>query len=128
MPDEMESFRVDVEIENPARPGERRTLTAVLVEPGTVLSWVPAATLDSLGIERYKKSRFRQADGTILERWSGAAFFNVAGRRTSDDVVFGEAGDLMLLGARTLSGLNLLIDPITRELVDSGPAPAAVAA
>ena len=75
MPDEMESFRVDVEIENPARPGERRTLTAVLVEPGTVLSWVPAATLDSLGIERYKKSRFRQADGTILERWSGAAFF-----------------------------------------------------
>src|SRR5256885_13343244 len=27
MPDEMGSFRVDVEIENPARPGERRALT-----------------------------------------------------------------------------------------------------
>src|SRR5437016_4501386 len=89
MPDEMGSFRVDVEIENPARPGERRTLTSVLVDTGAELSWVPAATLESLGIERYKKSRFRQADGTILERWTGAAFLHVAGQRATDDVVFG---------------------------------------
>ena len=34
MPDEMGSFRVDVEIENPARPGERRSLTSVLVDTG----------------------------------------------------------------------------------------------
>ena len=71
MPDEMGSFRVDVEIENPARPGDRRTLTSVLVDTGAELSWVPAATLESLGIERYKTWRFRQADGTILERWVG---------------------------------------------------------
>ena len=121
MPDEMGSFRVDVEIENPAPPGESRTLTSVLVEPGTVLSWVPAATLESLGIERYKRSRFRQADGTILERWTGAAFLHVAGQRATDDVVFGEAGDLVLLGAHTLEGLNFRIDPVTKQLVDAGP-------
>jgi len=128
MPDEMGSFRVDVEIENPARPGERRTLTSVLVDTGAELSWVPAATLESLGIERYKKSRFRQADGTILERWTGAAFLHVAGQRATDDVVFGEPGDLVLLGAHTLEGLNFRIDPVTKQLVDAGPAPAAVAA
>lgn len=50
--------------------------------------------------------RFRQADGTVLERWIGAAFVHVAGKSTVDDVVFVEAGDLVLLGSRTLEGLN----------------------
>ncbi len=80
------------------------------------------------GIERYNKWHFRQADGTILERWTGAAFVHVAGKRTSDDIVFGEPGDLVLLGSRTLEGLNFRIEPVTRRLVDAGPAPAAAAA
>lgn len=128
MPDDMGTFRVDVEIENPARPGERRTLKSVLVDTGAELSWVPAEALESLGIERYNKWHFRQADGTILERWAGGAFIYVAGKRTADDVVFGEPGDLALLGSRTLEGLNFRIEPVTRKLVDAGPAPAAAAA
>ena len=128
MPDEMGSVRVDMEIENPARPGERRTLRSVLVDTGAELSWIPAELLESLGIERYTTWRFRQADGTILERRTGAAFIHVAGKRTSDDVVFGEPGDLVLLGSRTLEGLNFRIEPVTKRLVDAGPAPAAAAA
>ena len=127
MSDDMGTFRVDVEIENPARPGERRTLTSVLVDTGAELSWMPAATLESLAIERYEKWRFRQADGTILERWVGGAYMHVAGKRTSDDVVFGDPGDLVLLGSRTLEGLNFRIEPVTKQLVDAGPAPAAAA-
>ena len=34
MPDDVGTFRVDVEIENPARPGERRKLRSVLVDTG----------------------------------------------------------------------------------------------
>jgi predicted aspartyl protease len=128
MTDSMGTFRVDVEIENPARPGERRTLRSVLVDTGAELSWIPAELLEALGIERYTTWRFRQADGTILERRTGAAFIHVAGKRTSDDVVFGEPGDLVLLGSRTLEGLNFRIEPVTKRLVDAGPAPAAVAA
>jgi len=127
MTDDMGTFRVDVEIENPAQPGKRRRLASVLVDTGAELSWVPAEALESLGIERYSKWHFRQADGTILERWAGGVFVHVAGKRTSDDVVFGEPGDLVLLGARTLEGLNFRIEPVTRQLVDAGPAPAAVA-
>ena len=126
MPDDMGTFRVDVEIENPARPGERRTLRSVLVDTGAELSWVPADVLESLGIQRYNKRHFRQADGTIIERWAGGAFIYVAGKRTNDDVVFGEPGDLVLLGSRTLEGLNFRIEPVTKQLVDAGPAPAAV--
>lgn len=127
MPDDMGTFRVDIDIENPARPGERRTLRSVLVDTGAELSWVPAGVLESLGIERYNKWHFGQADGTILERWAGAAFIYVAGKRTTDDVVFGEPGDLVLLGSRTLEGLNFRIEPVSKQLVDAGPAPAAAA-
>ena len=128
MSSDMGTFRVDIEIENPARPGARRKLDAVLVDTGAELSWVLSDVLDSLGIERYSRWRFRQADGTVLSRWTGAAFIHVAGKRASDDVVFGEPGDLVLLGARTLEGLNLRVEPVTRALVDAGPAPAAAGA
>ena len=42
--------------------------------------------------------------------------------------MFGEPDDLVLLGSRTLEGLNFRIEPVTKRLVDAGPAPAAVAA
>ena len=125
MSDDMGPFRVDIEIENPMRPGARRGLRSVLVDTGAELSWIPAGVLASLGIERYGSWRFRQADGTVLERQTGPAFVYAAGRRATDDVVFGQPGDLVLLGARTLEGLNLRVDPVNRRLVDAGPAPAA---
>jgi len=128
MPDDMGTFRVVVEIENPARPGARRMLPSVLVDTGAELSWVPAEVLESLGVERNNKWQFRQADGTILERWTGIVVIAIGGRRTGDDVVFGEPGDVVLLGARTLEGLNVRVEPATRRLIDAGPAPAAAAA
>jgi predicted aspartyl protease len=128
MSDPMGTFCVDVELENPARPGERRALQSVLVDTGAELSWVPAAILESLGIERNNKWHFRQADGTILERWTGGVSIYVAGKRAADEVIFGQPGDLVLLGSRTLEGLNFRVEPVTKQLVDAGPAPAAAAA
>jgi len=128
MAKDMGTFRVDIELENPALPGDKRTLKSVLVDTGAMLSWVPAAVLESLGVERGETWRFRQADGTVLERRSGAVWLYVAGRRTVDEVVFGEPSDLILLGARTLEGLNFRVDVTTMRLMDAGPAPAAVAA
>jgi predicted aspartyl protease len=124
----MGTFRIDIEIENPARPGARRLLKNVLVDTGAELTWVPTDVLESLGIERYTPWRFRQADGTVLERWAGPAFVHVAGKRAADEVVFGESGDLVLLGARSLEGLNLRVEPANKRLVDAGPAPAAAIA
>ena len=128
MSDEMGTFRTDIEIENPARPGERRALSAVLVDTGAELSWFPAAVLDSLGVPRMKVWRIRQADGTVLERWAGPALVYAGGTVTNDEVVFGERNDMVLLGARSLEGLNLRVDPYRKILVDAGPAPAAAAA
>ena len=126
MPD-MGTFRIDIQIENPARPGQRRAVANALVDTGAELSWVPSDVLESLEIERYIKLRFRQADGTVLERWIGAAFVHAVGKRTTDDVVFGERGDLVLLGARSIEGLNLRVEPVSKRLVDAGPVLAATA-
>jgi len=119
------SFRVDIEVENPSRRGERRTVRSVLVDTGAELSCVPAQVLESLGVERLERRRFRHADGSVLERWIGPAFLHVAGNRTTDDVIFGESADLVLLGARSLEGLNFRVEPVTKRLVDAGPMPAA---
>lgn len=125
---EMGTFRVDVEIENPVHPGQRRTLKSVLVDTGAELSWVPSGVLESLGVERNNKWLFRQADGTILGRWTGSVWIYVAGKRAADEVVFGGPSDLVLLGSRSLEGLNFRVEPVTKQLVDAGPAPAAAAA
>jgi hypothetical protein len=49
----MGTFRIDVEVENPARPGERRRVENVLVDTGAELSWLPSDILEALGIERF---------------------------------------------------------------------------
>jgi clan AA aspartic protease len=128
MSDEMGTFRVDIEIENPSRPGPRVGLSGVLVDTGAELSWIPAEILEQLGIARRKEMRFRQADGTVLTRCTGSAWVYAGGTSATDDVVFGQSGDMVLLGARSLEGLNLRIDPVSKTLVDAGPAPAAAAA
>jgi predicted aspartyl protease len=128
MADEMGTLRVDLEIENAMRPGQRQTLSAVLVDTGAELSWFPARVLEALGVERIKLWHFRQADGSVLARWTGAVSLRLGSVRTVDEVVFGTPGDLVLLGSRSLEGLNLRIDPVAKRLTDAGPAPAAAAA
>jgi predicted aspartyl protease len=126
--DDMGTFRVAVEIANPSRPDDRAVIGSALVDTGAELSWFPRPVLEALGIEQVKVWHFRQADGTMLARWTGAVWVHVAGTQTIDEVVFGEPDDLVLLGARSLEGLNLRVEPATKRLVDAGPAPAAVAA
>jgi hypothetical protein len=56
----------------------------------------------------------------------GYAIVHAGGTRTSDEVVFAEPGDMVLLGAHTLEGLNLRIDLKAKQLVPAGPVPAAL--
>jgi len=126
--DDMGCFRTEVEIESVGKPGPRRPMSAVLVDTGSELSWFPIDVLEALGVERQRLGHFRQASGAVITRWIGFAVLHVAGTFTVDQIVFGEADDMVLLGARTLEGLNLCVDPVRKRLVDAGPMPAAIAA
>jgi predicted aspartyl protease len=121
------TFRTTISIEHPARRGVLRTVDGVLVESGSDFTWVPRAVLEALGVARERTERMIAADGRILERDIGFAIVHVEGKSTIDDVVFAEAGDLVLLGARSLEGLNLRVDPREQRLVSGGPIVAAVA-
>ncbi len=125
--DDMGTFKIDIELENPAVRGVTRRVERLLVDTGSELTWVPAAELEALGIAREEERRFRQASGSVLQRWVGSAIVRAAGTLAPEFVVFGEPGDLSILGARTLEGLNVMIDPISKRLIDAGPAPAAAA-
>ena len=81
--------------------------------------------MTELGVTPVRVDRFQTADGRILERDVGFAFLTAAGRSAATIVVFAEDGDLVLLGAHGLEGLNLRIDLVTKELVPAGPVPAA---
>lgn len=124
---EMGTFRTTIRIESHARRGQMREIGNVLVDTGSEATWIPRAILESLGIQPEKAVRFRVADGRTIERQAGFAIIHANGAQTADDIVFAEAGDLILLGARTLEGLNFKVDPVRHTLVDAGPVDAAAA-
>jgi predicted aspartyl protease len=127
MSDDLGTFRIEAAVGTIGAPDNRRTVDGVLVDTGSELSWFPADVLESVGINRLRERNFRQANGTILTRWTGAAMVYAGGTMAVDEVVFGLPGDLVLLGARSLEGLNLRVDPIIKQLIDAGPVDAAAA-
>ena len=127
--DDMGIFYTTVGVESPLRRGHIQWFEPVLVDTDAELSWFPAAALEALGIMREKQERrFVSASGVVLVRSVGFAIVHVGDEFTVDEVVFGEPGDLTLLGARTLEGMNLRVDLPNKQLVAAGPILAAAGA
>lgn len=106
---------LEVEVGNPANP-EIREKVDFLVDSGAIYSVVPAPILERLGIKPIAEQEFRLADGTKILRKKGIALFKYGDRIGGADVIFGEEGDSVLLGAFTLEALGLTLDPLRREL------------
>jgi len=127
MLDDMGIFRTDLEIAALDAPARVR-LPRVMVDTGSEYSWIPHDTLAKLGIAPVRVDRFETADRRVIERPVGFAMLYAAGRSAASAVVFAEPGDMVLLGAHGLEGLNLRVDLMRKELVPAGPVPAAAAA
>jgi predicted aspartyl protease len=109
----MGTFHISCKIENHRNRTRAARIPKLLVDTGSEHTWVPTAALEKIGVAREKKDvRF-------------IAILRVGRNFTIDEVVFAEPGDLALLGARTLEGLNLTVDSARRRLVAAGPVPAA---
>jgi predicted aspartyl protease len=101
----------------------------ILVDTGSECTWIDGNTLRGIGLLPEKKNiAFLTADGRTLEREVGFAIVRVGDRITTDEIVFAVPGDLQILGARTLEGLNLVVDPARERLIAAGPLPAAALA
>ena len=124
----MGTFYARCKIENIVDRKKAMIIPKLLVDTGSEFTWIPAATLERLGIEREKKDvPFIMANGQQITRSVGFAIIRLDKFFTIDEVVFAEKGDLALLGARSLEGLNLTVDPRRKKLVAAGPLPAASA-
>ena len=122
----MGTFHVGARIENVVDRSRGAPLPKLLVDTGSEYTWAPTATLEKLGVAREKKDlEFVMANGQRVTRSVGFAIIRVDKSFTVDEVVFAEKGDLLLLGARTLEGLSLTIDPRKKILVAADPLPAA---
>jgi len=99
-----------------------------MVDTSAESTWISSTVLEAIGIERRKKDlHFQLANGQIITRSVGYAELTVDRSETVDEVVFAEAGDLQLLGARALEGLNLQVDARRKRLVAAGPIVSAAA-
>jgi predicted aspartyl protease len=127
MVDDMGILRIAIELAPWHDHGRRRHVDEVMVDTGSEYTWAPGALLRELGVEPVRTERFEAADGRILEREVGFAMVFAAGRSTPTIVAFGEEGDMVLLGAIALEGLNMRVDLPRRALVPAGPIPVAAA-
>lgn len=122
----MGAFPISCRIENHIERSRTVRIPKLLVNTGGEYTWISAAKLEKIGVSREKKDlRFVMANGEVVTRSVGFAIVRVGRNFTIDEVVFAEPGDLILLGARTLEGLNLTVDAIRKKLVAAGPLPAA---
>jgi predicted aspartyl protease len=102
-------------IANPARP-RRSARLKFLVDSGALYSVVPASVLRRLGIKPGKSKSFILADGREVKRALGQALFRLDRKEAASPVIFGAAGDSVLLGTVSLGALGLMLDPLKREL------------
>jgi clan AA aspartic protease len=106
---------LEIEVGNPANP-EFTEKVEFLIDSGAIYSVVPTPILERLGIHPFAEQEFRLANGTKIMRKKGGALFKYGDRIGVADVIFGEIGDSVLLGAFTLEALGLSLDPLRREL------------
>ena len=106
---------VKVKVGNPA-DGRKTVEVQCLVDSGAVYSLIPGRILRRLGIRAHSKREFILANGEAIRRRLATATFEYEGRRGDSMVIVGEPGDDPLLGATTLEGFGLVLDPFRREL------------
>ncbi len=119
-------FSVGCLLENQKDRKRSVRVPKVMVDTGSELTWIDHKQLEKIGVKPEKKDiGFIMANGQAITRSIGFAVIRVGDSFTTDEIVFAQKGDLQLLGARTLEGLNLRVDSRNKKLVAAGPLVAA---
>lgn len=122
----MGTFHSELRVQNILNRDREVVVGGALVDSGAEYTQISGSLLESIGIGREKKDiQFTMANGSLITRSMGFAVVRVGDFFTVDEVIFGEPGDLNLIGARTLEGFNARVDAVQKRLVAAGPVPAA---
>lgn len=96
--------------------GQRAEDVNCLVDSGAIYSLIPGSILRKLGIKPHSTREFVLTNGEVIRRRLATATFEYEGRRGDSMVIVGQRGDDPLLGATTIEGFGLVLDPFRREL------------
>lgn len=116
----MGTFFVEALLAAPDQPGRQESVK-LLVDTGSTYTWVSAAVLRRLGIAAAERRRLLTIEGQVVERDAAEVVMTLEGRTLHTVCVFGEAGDLDVLGAYALEGFGLAADPVQRRLIPALP-------
>ncbi len=98
----------------------RQTATIdAFVDTGAAFTVLPARFLRSLGVRPIGQRRLLLADGSQVDMDYGRAWVTIDGDSEITIVVFGQDNGPALLGAYTLEGLSLAVDPVAHRLVST---------
>ena len=110
----MGTLRVTIEVGDPQR--ERYEPVEALVDTGASHTLLPATLLRRLGIRVIGRWRFRTVEERLVEYDIGEAIIRLGEDVRTRVVVFGP-GEHALLGADTLEGFGLAVDPVSKRLI-----------
>ena len=97
--------------------GKRSLNVNAIVDTGSGFTTIARSTLRELGIEPAGRRSFRLADNRLIEREWGHAWATIDGESVITLLVFGAEDSPALIGAYTLEGLALAVDPLAERLV-----------
>ena len=112
----MGEMRVAIVVVN-LRTGARSPEITALADTGATLTVIPGEILQRLEVPKLRTISLVLADGRRAERSVGDALVTVNGESVPSRVVFGDAGDAVLLGLTVLEQLGLAVDPVQRRLI-----------
>jgi predicted aspartyl protease len=113
----MSIFRVNIVARNPTDERRETQPIGALVDTGSELTWLPSAVLIEAGIVPRRERTFMTATRELVTRRVGYAILAAEGFETTDEVIFAEPSDLILLGVRTIEGFGVLVDNIGHRFV-----------
>jgi len=80
-------------------------------------SWISTTVLQTLGVEPFTRRRIVTIDGSLSERDMAEVVMTLEAQTLHTLCLVGQPGDLEGLGAYTLEGFGLGVDPIQRRLI-----------
>ncbi|MGH9779695.1 MAG: hypothetical protein ACRD5I_14930 [Candidatus Acidiferrales bacterium] len=109
-------FQVKLTVSN-FTDAARQQEVELWVDTGPAYSWISRARLEALGARPIRKMQFRTIEGHLVERDMAPVFVRVDGYSGADNVVMAEPNDMEVMGAFTIEGLGLAVDPVQKKLV-----------
>ena len=88
-----------------------------MVDTGAFFTSVPASILRGLGAQETEHQQIEFTDGRFVERPLGEAVGRIGDKQHTTICIFGDEDTESLLGAYTLEGFVLMVDPMNGELV-----------